>query len=192
MPSEDLIARLRKKDKNVLPLLYERYAAPLYGIVLRLMKDRESADACLHEVFMHIWKNGLSYDPGKTRFFTWMTMIARNTAIHMIHNKSFREHSQIQQLENVVHIATRQPIRQNPETMELKGMVSQLDSKHTEILRLVYFEGFNKHEASQELAISLDTAKSSIKKAMGKLRSLCEVSMEGIATVVMLLFTVQA
>ena len=91
----------------------------------------------------------------------------------------------------MVHIDTRQPVRQNPETMDLKGVVSQLESKYAEIIRLVYFEGFTQKEVSDELGIPLGTVKTRIKKAMGKLRSFYDISIEGVAIVVTLLLTIQ-
>ena len=188
--SDELIAKLQSKDKKVVAILYDKYAPALYGIVLRLMKDKSSADDCLQEVFVRIWKNGHSYDPSRARLFTWMAVIARNTALNMIQSKSFREHSQIQKVENVVHIDTRKPVRQNPETMDLRGVVSQLDKKYADIIRLIYFEGYTQKEVSDELDIPLGTVKTRVKKAMGKLRSYYDISMEGIAIVAALLLTI--
>ena len=108
----------------------------------------------------------------------------------MIQSKSFREHSQIQKVENVVHIDTRKPVSQNPETMDLRGVVGKLDKKYADIIRLIYFEGYTQKEVSDELEVPLGTVKTRVKKAMGKLRSYYDISMEGIAILAALLLTV--
>ncbi len=83
-----LFSLLKTKDISSFTYLYDTYSPALYGVILKIIPDRQIADEVLIEVFINIWKKLESYDPSKRRFFTWMLNIARNTAIGKVTKKS--------------------------------------------------------------------------------------------------------
>ena len=82
----DVIARIINKDKNALYLLYDKYSAALFGVILRICENRSLAEDVLQETFVKIWNKMPSYDPEKGRFYTWAYRIAKNTALNAIRN----------------------------------------------------------------------------------------------------------
>ena len=77
----DFIEQLRQGDNGGFEILYDRYSAMLFGIILRVVNDNEDAENLLQDCFVKIWKNIASYDATKGRLATWMINVARNTAI---------------------------------------------------------------------------------------------------------------
>ena len=63
-----LIDRIKAGDKNALFALYDKYAAALFGVIVRMCKDKEVAEDILQESFIKIWEKIQSYDPAKGRF----------------------------------------------------------------------------------------------------------------------------
>lgn len=57
------------------------------GMIMKIVNQREIAEDLLKDVFLKIRKNLLSYDQHKSRLFTWLLNIARNTAIDIFEKK---------------------------------------------------------------------------------------------------------
>ena len=59
MTDLELYERVRKKDKEALEILYDRYERILYAFVLQLTKDRDLAEEAMQEVFIKLWRGGI-------------------------------------------------------------------------------------------------------------------------------------
>ncbi|WP_372422449.1 sigma-70 family RNA polymerase sigma factor [Salinarimonas chemoclinalis] len=83
-PLEALLAAVARADRGAYARLYARTSAKLFGVVLRIVKDRGMAEEVLQEVFLGIWRGASSYAAEKARPMTWMITIARNRAIDAV------------------------------------------------------------------------------------------------------------
>lgn len=166
-PLEDheIIQRLSKKDKEALYLLYDKYSGALYGVILRMCRNRALAQDLLQETFIKIWQKIDSYDASKGRFYTWAYRIAKNTTLN-----SLRKPDLLIQTEDLsVHTNKTQT---EPETdfVALNGAISKLEPHHQQAISLVYFRGYTHREANEEMGVPLGTFKSYIRQALQLLR----------------------
>jgi RNA polymerase sigma-70 factor (ECF subfamily) len=65
----ELVILLKANDKAAFEYLYDNYAAGLYGIIRRIVKDDDKAEDVMQDSFIKIWKNIASYDAGKGTLF---------------------------------------------------------------------------------------------------------------------------
>lgn len=68
-PSEDiadLIARRVLRDRAAFGSLYECTSAKLFGVTLRILKDRSEAEEAIQEVYVKIWQRADRYVAGNT------------------------------------------------------------------------------------------------------------------------------
>lgn len=61
-------------------LLVERHQDRVYGVIHRMVTDREKAMDLTQETFLRAWK-GLGSFGGQSAFFTWLYRIARNVVM---------------------------------------------------------------------------------------------------------------
>ncbi len=73
----DLIARCALRDRAAFGDLYSRTSAKLYGVALRILRDRSEADEALQEVYVKIWQRADRYVPGGYSPISWLVAIAR-------------------------------------------------------------------------------------------------------------------
>ncbi len=59
---KDIIRLLNQRDKRAVAMLYDRYAASLYGIALQVVRSEPVAQDVIQEAFVKAWQNGSSYD----------------------------------------------------------------------------------------------------------------------------------
>lgn len=81
METTELVRLLKVKDERGLAYLFDHYAAALNGIIFRIVLSDKLAEEILQQTFLKIWDKIDSYDADKSTLFTWMSRIARNSAI---------------------------------------------------------------------------------------------------------------
>ncbi len=170
MSREKLIIRLlQQNDERAIELLYDDYAAALYGVVFRIVLSEEIAQDVLQESFIKIWKNGQQYNRTKGTLFTWVLNICRNTAIDATRSKHYRRNGKNQNLEQLVGKPV-QTTTFNINTLGLWQHVNKLEEKYRVVINLIYLQGHTQQEVTVVLDIPLGTVKSRLKIGLRELR----------------------
>jgi RNA polymerase sigma-70 factor (ECF subfamily) len=170
---EELVASLKQRNREAVGTLYDRYASPLYGVILRIIRSEELAEDLLQETFVRVWRNIDSYDRSKGRLFTWLINIARNLALDTIKSRSFRDAQQNQEIDNIVNVIdARENASYNPEHIGLRELLDRLTPEHREVVELIYFEGYTHTEAAEQLSLPLGTLKTRLRAAINFFRKI--------------------
>ena len=149
-------------------LVYDQYAASLYGIVNRILDDDQIAEDVLQQTMLKIWKSIEGYDPGKASFFTWMSVIARNTALDQKRLKTFQAKQKTISVDEIVY----KPMISIPEGtgIDTASLLSRLDRNYRIVLEYAYLKGYTQQEIADTLTIPLGTVKTRLRAAIGMLR----------------------
>jgi RNA polymerase sigma-70 factor, ECF subfamily len=165
-----LIELLNQKNSKGLEILYDNYSSALFGVIRRIIQEEEIAEDVLQETFIKIWKNFSSFDPSKGRLFTWMVNIGRNCAIDKTRSSTYIHENKNRPLVNIVS-DQEEAFEYNPETIDVKKMINQLDPEYSLIINLLYFGGYSQSEVAEKLQIPLGTVKTRARSAIQKLKS---------------------
>jgi hypothetical protein len=68
---DDLVSDLASGDESALSALYTRHVRAVYGMVLRMLQDSETAEEVVHEAFLRVWRRPGAFDPLRSHFRTW-------------------------------------------------------------------------------------------------------------------------
>ncbi|MFZ5733572.1 MAG: sigma-70 family RNA polymerase sigma factor [Pseudomonadota bacterium] len=79
-----LLRCIANDDKSAFAQLYGLTSRKLYGVALRIVRDRSAADDLLQEAYLKIWRRAGSYDPALASPIAWMVAIIRNGAIDIM------------------------------------------------------------------------------------------------------------
>src|SRR5712691_2603771 len=81
---DDLTQRLREHDHEALETLISRYSREMLYFI-RMVLDRvgamQDAEECLYDLFMAVWNEIDTFDPGRGTLRTWITMRAKFIAL---------------------------------------------------------------------------------------------------------------
>lgn len=163
---KERVAMLQKGDKRVLAALYESYSAALYNLIFRIVGSEEKGKEVLQDSFLKIWNDREKYDPAKSRLFTWMAQIARETAIERVRSGELKKSDKTEYVENGGGLSEER-LSQEP---DLRKILKALDEKNWKIIDLLYFHDFTQKEVSEMLGIPVGIVKSSARKAVTALR----------------------
>jgi RNA polymerase sigma-70 factor, ECF subfamily len=84
LSDEVLIAKVAQGDKDALETLYDRHAALVLGVCLRLIEDRPTAEHVLQEIFWQVWQRSATYQPQNGPFKGWLFRITRELTREVI------------------------------------------------------------------------------------------------------------
>src|SRR5205809_8108685 len=82
------LVRVAAGDRAALRMVYQDTSAKLFGVCLRILKDRSEAEDVLQDVYVTVWRKADSFDPGRASPITWMVAIARNRSIDRLRSRA--------------------------------------------------------------------------------------------------------
>jgi RNA polymerase sigma-70 factor (ECF subfamily) len=168
----ELLKAVARKDESALARIYDRYRVILFGLLLRILNNRQEAEDVLQEVFLQVWRRAADFDENRGRPFTWLVTLARSRAIDRLRSLAARERVALagaREESETISDATSDAYRS-----EQRGLVTaalaQLPDEQQQPLMLAYFEGLTQSEIAARLGTPLGTVKTRMRTGMMKLR----------------------
>lgn len=172
----ELMGRLARGDREALAPLMERHHARIYRIALSYLRDADDALDCVQETFVRAYQNAGRWDR-QAEVAPWLARIAINHAIDLYRRGKRRGRSEEPLAEGDRHqtLATEEP---SPERKllgrELAERISlalrALPERQRAVVVLRHYEGMTLPEIAEVLDMSLGTVKSSLHRALYRLR----------------------
>jgi len=169
-PAEDLNCLLEKVasgNREAFRALYDRSSPVLFGICLRLMRDREMAQDVLQEAMMRIWRKAHLFDRSKGNAFAWMSVVTRNCALSRVAAAPPLSLS----LDDAGVLASAEGVSANNSVMaaDLRRCLEKLNEKYRKCVTLVYLNGLSYEELAAEIGAPVGSVKSWVHRAMRQL-----------------------
>jgi RNA polymerase sigma-70 factor (ECF subfamily) len=167
----DLISRCALRDRAAFRSLYDRTSAKLFGVVLRILKDRSEAEEAVQEVYVKIWQRADRYVAGDTSPISWLVAVARNHALDILRARRPRADDIDVALE--IPDAGPSPERATADSQErgrIERCLSTLEPDRAEAVRGAYLDGYSYDELAQRYAVPLNTMRTWLRRSLLKLR----------------------
>jgi RNA polymerase sigma-70 factor (ECF subfamily) len=148
--------------------IYQKFREPLKHFIAKRIRDEDSAEDLVHDVFLRIHDRIDSLkEPDKLP--SWIYTIARNSIID-----SYRKRKPtVNGSDFLLDLEQNEP-EEVPEDLNrvVQSMMDKLPPLDKEALILSEFQGLKQSEVARRLGISLSGAKSRIQRARKKLKDL--------------------
>jgi RNA polymerase sigma-70 factor (ECF subfamily) len=168
---DNLLAKIALSDRRAFDRLYENTSAKLFGIAMRILKDRTLAEDALQEIYIRIWQKASSYRPGQQAPMAWLATVARNHAIDVIRANK-RIHDDIDD-----HFELKASDRNPEEEAILSGERDRIDTclealepQKAEAVVSAYVEGYSYQELADRYSIPLNTMRTWLRRSLASLR----------------------
>ena len=169
-----LLQRCAQQDRAAFRRLYDRQAARLHGIALRITRQPALAADAVHDTFMAVWQHAASFDPARGSAEAWLTSIARYRALD-IARRRVREITGVE----VPEAADPEPdalarLTGGAEIAALRQCLEALEPDRRALVLRAFVDGLSHSELAQTLAMPLGTVKSTIRRALAALKRCLE------------------
>lgn len=84
------MAEVQAGDKKALGKLYNRYNRILFGMIYKVLRNREESEDLLQEVFVQAWEKADQYDPTRGTVYSFLVTMTRNKAIDRTRSKAYK------------------------------------------------------------------------------------------------------
>ena len=178
-----LLQRIAARDTAALAELYDRHNRLLFGLVLRIVRDRGEAEEILQEAFVRVWTRAERYDARIGGPLPWIVRVARNCAIDRLRARRVRATVDTPAIDLAAVEATAAATGiQTPEAavldserrQRLTGALAGLPSDQRQLIEAAFFEGYTHSELAQRFGLPLGTVKTRIRLGMIAMRKRLE------------------
>jgi RNA polymerase sigma-70 factor (ECF subfamily) len=178
-----LLQRIAARDTAALAELYDRHSRLLFGLILRIVRDRGEAEDLLQEAFVRVWTRAETYDAQLGGPLPWIVRVARNCALDRLRARRVRATVDAPAID-VAAVEAAMPAAgiQTPETTVLMSEQRQtltdalvgLPPDQRQLIEAAFFEGDTHSELAVRFALPLGTVKTRIRAGMIAMRKRLE------------------
>ncbi len=174
-PIADLIAATGRADRAAFRALYSAASAKLFGVALRILKDRSEAEDAVQEVFTRVWLNARRYDANRARGMTWLIAIARNHAIDRLRARPAPAADD----SAIANVADGNPGPEartvaRGEAKRIAECFDLLEPARAAAVRGAYLNGLSYEDLSRHHDVPLNTMRSWLRRGLQKLKECLE------------------
>ncbi|MDB5506182.1 MAG: sigma-70 family polymerase sigma factor [Devosia sp.] len=167
----ELISRCVLRDRAAFRTLYERTSAKLFGVTLRILKDRTEAEEALQEVYVKIWQRADRYVPGGYSPISWLVAVARNHALDVLRARK----PQADDIDVALDIADsglnpEQAAVASGEKSRIDRCLGELETQKAEAVRGAYLDGYSYEELAARYDVPLNTMRTWLRRSLIRLR----------------------
>jgi RNA polymerase sigma-70 factor, ECF subfamily len=167
----DLIARCALRDRLAFRLLYERTSAKLFGVILRILKNRSEAEEAIQEVYVKIWQRADRYVAGATSPISWLVAVARNHALDILRARR----PAADDIDAALEVPDDAPSPEraavaSEEKSRIEHCLGTLPSDRAEAVRGAYLDGMSYEELATRHAVPLNTMRTWLRRSLIRLR----------------------
>jgi RNA polymerase sigma-70 factor, ECF subfamily len=183
-PSDrDLVRRAAAGNEKAYRLLLARYQRPVFSLIYRMVRNRETAEDLAQETFVKVFNQIDRYDP-KYKFSSWIFKIANNLTIdHLrkrevdtvsMHGSAYAETDDEESASRIVAVSEAETPEEEFEARELGGHIEEaigsLRAEYRTAVILRHVEGRPYDDIAEIMDVPLGTVKTYIHRARAELR----------------------
>lgn len=168
----DTLSRVADGERDALKSLYDATSAKLFGVVLRILHDRNEAEDVLQEVYITVWRKAGEYDATRGSPITWLATIARNRAIDKLRARASRPGAPLDLAAGVADPApgADRLAEASDDARRVHEALGALDPRHAAVIRAAWFEGLSYDTLAEREGVPVGTLKSWVRRGLIRMR----------------------
>ena len=175
---ETLVIQVARGNSAALEVLYDRYAAIVLGIILKVTGDQALAEDVLQETFWRVWQSAGTYQPQRGPFTGWLFRIARNLAIDAYRRRNVRPQA-ISGMVGSEPVLEETPdpdsdvaeqAQSKMKNRQIRKALAALPAVQRQVIEMAYFYGMTRQEIAEATGEALGTIHTRARLALQKLR----------------------
>jgi len=168
-----LLAACSLGDEAAFAKLYDATSTRLFGLVLRIVRDRAQSEEVTQDAYLDIWRNSARFDPGRGSALSWLMTIGHRKAVDRVRSAEAarRRDTTYQARDQAVPFdQTVEQAHSNLDAQRVHRALDSLTGAQRGAIELAYFGGYTHREVAAMLDLPLGTAKTRIRDGLIRLR----------------------
>jgi RNA polymerase sigma-70 factor (ECF subfamily) len=167
-----LLAEVASGDKPAFAKLYGLTSRKLFGVALRILRDRAAAEDIVQEVYVRIWRNAVSFDVKLASPIAWMASIVRHCAIDTLRKQKL-ETTEFCDESARVEAETLDPAEEIDMAQRRAiafAAIRKMDPAKRELILLAYVREQSRDSLARTFGVPTGTIKTNLRRSLLELR----------------------
>lgn len=174
----ELMGKVANRDIQALESIYDAYSGLVFSLIHSIIKEKETAEDLLQEVFIQIWEKAHLFDANKGNVCQWIIQIARNRSIDKLRSRKYQTNAAFLPFPEGDHMPVAKD-QENPldaailkeRSEQIRNALNQLTPEQRDVIEKAYFGGYKQKEIAEILNIPIGTVKTRTRLGLMKLES---------------------
>ncbi|MFI9631007.1 RNA polymerase sigma factor [Streptomyces sp. NPDC052042] len=174
LSDEALLSGLAVGDSELAVVFVRRFQHRVFGVAMAVTRDQQLAEDVAQQTFERAWRHAQIYDSRRGSVSTWLTTIAHNLAMDTVRARRTVPMAP-EDLDTFIGVVTETPERwalADEASAQLRAAVARLPREQARALMMTGVYGMTAQQVADSERIPLGTAKTRIRAAMAKLRTI--------------------
>lgn len=163
-------------DQSALAEFYDQSSGMVFGLVFRILNDRNAAEEVTLDTYYQVWRQAQNYSIERGKPMSWVIVIARNRAIDRLRATRLSRQEQTP-LEDAASFLTLEGTPEdsasaNERQKIVRMALAQLKLEQRQLIEIAFFAGLTHQEMADKFQLPLGTVKTRIRAGLTKLREL--------------------
>ncbi|MFE0700903.1 ECF RNA polymerase sigma factor SigK [Streptomyces sp. NPDC058872] len=169
----EVMQKVAQGDKEAFSALYDALAPLVFGIVLKVVRDRSQSEEVTQEVMIDLWRQAGRYQADAGSVTTWAATIAHRRAVDRVRSAQAatdREHARAAREHTTAFDEVSEQVETRLESEQVRRCLRGLTELQRQAVTLAYYRGLTYREVSQALQTPLPTIKTRMRDGLIRLR----------------------
>ena len=173
-----LLRRVGHRDREAFATLYDLTRSRVFGLVLRVLRDRGYSEETTQEIYLQVWRTAESYDPSAGSALAWLLTLAHRRAVARVRSEQAASQRDFRYGTTTIERDTDQvsdAVISSDERHQVSGCLNGLTDLQRECIELAYYQGLTYVQVAERLSANVATVKSRMRDALRGLRNCLNV-----------------
>ncbi|EDY47372.1 ECF RNA polymerase sigma factor SigK [Streptomyces clavuligerus] len=168
-----LMRQTAQGDKEAFAALYDALAPLVFGIVVKVVRDRAQSEEVAQEVMIDLWRRAAHYRPDSGTVTTWTATIAHRRAVDRVRSAQAaadRERAQAAREHRTAFDDVAEQVETRLDSEQVRRCLRGLTELQHQAVTLAYYRGLTYREVAETLRTPLPTIKTRMRDGLIRLR----------------------
>ncbi len=168
----DLLGAVGQGDRDAFTMVYRQTSHRVFGLAVRMMRNRATAEEITQEVYIQVWSHARRYDEQLCTPMGWLMMLTHRRVIDRIRSEQAaagRESIYGQLHMGRDHDSVFEAVEQHFEEQAVLRCLNTLTPLQRDTIVLAYYGGLTYPQVAERLGTPVATVKSRIRDGLKRL-----------------------